>query len=258
MLCEKPFTVNAAQAKHLQIVAKERNVFLMEGVWTRFFPLTIAFKRMLHEERIIGKVHRVFSDFSVLFDPARDLRMYRADTAGGALLDLGVYMNVWTLLSCYHHPDNELSPPTVLKASMLRSPICPEIDESTTVITVWEKPQIMCIGTASMMTDSPADCVIRIQGTKGEIVIPIHGSRPEKILVKLKGNGMDTCTLEYPIPGQGLFWEADAVARDIRDGKKEDENYPLDESVFAMSLMDEVRRQNNMNFPADIEFVEDY
>ncbi|KAK9321281.1 hypothetical protein V1517DRAFT_326826 [Lipomyces orientalis] len=42
----------------------------------------------------------------------------------------------------------------------------------------------MCIGTASMMTHSPPECVIRVQGTKGQVIVPIHGSRPEMIIVR--------------------------------------------------------------------------
>ncbi|KAK9462155.1 uncharacterized protein V1516DRAFT_695538 [Lipomyces oligophaga] len=258
VLCEKPFTVNAAQAKHLKFEAEKHNVFLMEAVWTRFFPLSKEFTHLIHEEKIIGDIHRIYSDFSVFFDPVKDVRMYSAATAGGALLDLGVYMNVWTLLTCYRHPDNNRAPPDIIKAVMFKSPISPDIDESTSVITVWKKPKIMCVGTVSMMTDSPADCVIRVQGSKGEVILPIHGSRPEKIIVRLKAGGMGERVYPFPIPGQGLFYEADAVARDIRDGKKFDENYPLEESVFAMELMDEVRAQNDLKFPSEIEVVEDY
>ncbi|KAK9350095.1 hypothetical protein V1523DRAFT_386396 [Lipomyces doorenjongii] len=157
VLCEKPFTVNAAQAKHLHAVAKEQNVFLMEAVWTRFFPLAKQFKKVLHVDKAIGRIHRVYCDFSVLFDPVKDARMYHATTGGGALLDLGVYMTVWTLLTCYHHPDNQLSPPDVIKAVMFRSPINPEVDESTSVITVWEKAKIMCIDAVT----GPSIAVVR-------------------------------------------------------------------------------------------------
>ncbi|KAK9321568.1 hypothetical protein V1517DRAFT_326017 [Lipomyces orientalis] len=256
VLCEKPFTVNAAQAKHLLAVAKEKDVFLMEGVWTRFFPLALSFKRLLHEEKLLGRIHRLYSDFSVEFPLDPSHRMYTSATAGGALLDLGVYMTVWTMLTCYHHPDNDRRPPDVMKAVQFRSPISPDVDESTSVITLWENPKIMAIGTVSMMTDSPPECAIRVQGEKGELIIPIHGSRPEKIIVRLKAGGMGERVYNFPIPGQGLFWEADAVARDIRDGKKFDNNYPVEESIFVMELMDEIRRQNSLKFPEEIEHVE--
>ncbi|KAG5982051.1 D-xylose 1-dehydrogenase (NADP(+)), partial [Claviceps pusilla] len=39
VLCEKALTVTAAQARKLVDMARQKNVFLMEAVWTRFFPL---------------------------------------------------------------------------------------------------------------------------------------------------------------------------------------------------------------------------
>lgn len=39
VLCEKPLTVNAAQAKLLVQLARSKSLFLMEAVWTRFQPV---------------------------------------------------------------------------------------------------------------------------------------------------------------------------------------------------------------------------
>jgi len=38
VLCEKPLTVNTAQASRLADLAQERNVFLMEAMWMKFNP----------------------------------------------------------------------------------------------------------------------------------------------------------------------------------------------------------------------------
>ena len=38
VLCEKPMTVSRREAELLFAEAKERNLFLMEGMWTRFLP----------------------------------------------------------------------------------------------------------------------------------------------------------------------------------------------------------------------------
>ncbi len=74
--CEKPFTINARQARHLIKVAKANKRFLMEAVWTRFFPITLEIQRLLHKERILGKISRVFSDLSTCFDPDPKHRLY--------------------------------------------------------------------------------------------------------------------------------------------------------------------------------------
>lgn len=90
VLCEKAFTVNAAQTKILCETAKKNNCFLMEAVWTRYFPLSIQVRRLIQSGEI-GEVLRVVADTSFAnevekeFDTAN--RMVNPDLAGGALLD---------------------------------------------------------------------------------------------------------------------------------------------------------------------------
>lgn len=49
VLCEKPFTINAAEAKAVVEVAREHGVFLMEAMWSRFFPAMQQVKKWLDE-----------------------------------------------------------------------------------------------------------------------------------------------------------------------------------------------------------------
>jgi hypothetical protein len=62
VLCEKGFTVNAAQAEDLVRISREKNVYLHEALWTRHFPATIKLQEVIKEGKI-GKVHRVLSDY---------------------------------------------------------------------------------------------------------------------------------------------------------------------------------------------------
>ena len=90
VLCEKAFTVNAPQAEILAKTAKEKNVFLMEAVWTRFFPLTKAITKTI-ESGALGPIYRVIVDMSfgenVEESWGTTNRMVNLDLAGGALLD---------------------------------------------------------------------------------------------------------------------------------------------------------------------------
>lgn len=90
VLCEKAFTVNAAQAKILCETAQKKNLFLMEAVWTRYFPLSIQIRDLI-KQGAIGEVLRVISDNS-FGDPVEERwgtehRMVNKDLAGGCLLD---------------------------------------------------------------------------------------------------------------------------------------------------------------------------
>lgn len=90
VLCEKAFTTNATQAKKLVEMAKEKKLFMMEAVWTRFFPLSMKVREIIESGKL-GSVHRVIADLSFGEDVEKEWgtkhRMVNKDLAGGALLD---------------------------------------------------------------------------------------------------------------------------------------------------------------------------
>ena len=90
VLCEKAFTVSAAQTKILCETAKKKNLFLMEAVWTRYFPLSIQVRDLI-KDGAIGEVLRVAADNSFGDDVEEAWgtkhRMVNKDLAGGCLLD---------------------------------------------------------------------------------------------------------------------------------------------------------------------------
>lgn len=90
VVCEKPFTVNAEQTKILVKLARAKKLFLMEAVWTRFFPLSIEIRQLIKDGKI-GDVKRVIADLSLCQAPETKYddshRMVNPDLAGGVLLD---------------------------------------------------------------------------------------------------------------------------------------------------------------------------
>jgi predicted dehydrogenase len=142
VLCEKAFTVNAAQAKLLYSTARSKNLFLMEAVWTRYFPLSIALRNAITSSRI-GEVLRVHADPSIGDKPAEAFypghRMVNLDLAGGCLLDLGIYALTWVYQTLYHTlPASERVAPKVVGATMTAEPRT-GADEMTTMLLEFPK-----------------------------------------------------------------------------------------------------------------------
>ena len=52
VLCEKPFALNAAQARDVARVAREHDRFVMEAMWSRFLPSYVALREVLESGRI--------------------------------------------------------------------------------------------------------------------------------------------------------------------------------------------------------------
>ena len=90
VLCEKPFAVNAAQAERMVREARERGLFLMEAMWTRYFPLMDRVRSLI-DEGALGEVRRVHADFGYRTDVKPDSWLFDLHQGGGGLLDVGIY-----------------------------------------------------------------------------------------------------------------------------------------------------------------------
>ncbi|KAL6871238.1 NADP:D-xylose dehydrogenase [Trichoderma novae-zelandiae] len=263
VLCEKAFTVTASQARKLVETAKAKKLFLMEAVWTRYFPLSIKIRERIAAGEI-GTVFRTMADLSINANAeqgdalkfADSHRMVNPDLAGGALLDLGVYPLTWVFQTLYHlQPEQDKEAPTVIASSHKYTT---GADENTAVICSFPGHNSIGIASTTMRADTdPEKAVpaVRIQGSKGEIQVFFPTYRPLKYRV-VKTNG-EAETFDCPIPGDparkdsghGMFWEADECARCLRDGKLESATLPWKESIVIMETMEEALRQGGVTYP---------
>ncbi|RDW80326.1 oxidoreductase-2 [Coleophoma crateriformis] len=271
ILCEKAFTINAEQAKKLVAKAKEKNVLLMEAVWTRYFPLSIYVRETI-QNGVIGPVSRVISDNSVSMNPTVKFadgkhRMVNPDLGGGALLDLGIYSLTWIFQTAYHTQAPGLrQPPEVLAA--VKKYRGSAADETTTVVLNFPRPEsaggdIHAIATTSLSLAGPGSSIpaVRIQGTKGEIQVFGPAPRPNRTKLMLADGTIEEKAWSQPGPegqgqGQGMFWEADEAASAVLEGRKEGKYLGWEETITIMEVMDEIRRQGDLKYPDKIETTE--
>jgi dihydrodiol dehydrogenase / D-xylose 1-dehydrogenase (NADP) len=278
VLCEKAFTVNAAQAKKLIEKAKAKNLFLMEAVWTRYFPLSIYVRELITSGKL-GYVSRVFADNSINGDWDDKHRMVNPDLAGGALLDLGIYSLTWVFQTLYLTQDEKTrKPPSVV--SSIKKHKRTGVDEMTTILLTFPRSQgdAHAIATTQFRAQSNPDnkdtagAAVRVQGDKGEVQVFPPIGRPTKTKLILKDGTVEEKEWEIPGPGKGsgwkngfggtwnaegeghgMFWEADEAALAIVEGRKQGRYENWEESVTIMETMDEVRRQNDLRYPEKIE-----
>jgi len=90
VLCEKPLTTCAADAKALAAMAKARGVFLMEAMWTRFLPAILKAEVWVREGRL-GELRSMRASLCAHREPAEYPRIFDPAKGGGAALDLGIY-----------------------------------------------------------------------------------------------------------------------------------------------------------------------
>ena len=269
-LCEKPLTVNAEQAKILYKTAKVMNLFLMEAVWTRYFPLSIAVREHITSGDI-GEVLRVSADLSIGVMPEEfetSHRMVNKNLAGGCLLDLGIYSLTWVFQTMWHTLSQDLQKqggkPKVVGTAMTAEPRT-GADEMTTMLLEFPKStptgmtKAHAVATTAMRVSfdpdgkNSAGPAVRVLGTKGELQVfgPIYRPMGYR-LIQMNGDVKDE-RFEVPGGGHGMFWEADEAARCWRDGKLESAGVSWEESTLIMEVMDEVRKQGGLKYPEAIE-----
>jgi len=91
VLCEKPMAINEQQVREMAKCARENDVFLMEAMWTRFLPVIKTVRQWL-EGKKIGDIRMLSADFGFRTGWNPQGRLLNPDLAGGALLDVGVYI----------------------------------------------------------------------------------------------------------------------------------------------------------------------
>jgi predicted dehydrogenase/aryl-alcohol dehydrogenase-like predicted oxidoreductase len=90
ILCEKPLTINQAEAMAVVEAAREHDVFLMEAFMYRCHPQTAKLVELIRSGVIgeVGVIQATFS-FRAGFNP--ESRLFKQSLGGGGILDVGCY-----------------------------------------------------------------------------------------------------------------------------------------------------------------------
>ena len=236
VLCEKPFAINASEAEDIIALAREKGLFLMEAMWTRFLPVLVR-TRELVAKGTIGEVRALFADFGfrTAFDPKS--RLFDPQLGGGALLDVGVY--------------------TISLASMVFGTAPSRIngmahlgqtgvDEQSAVILGYDQGQLAILAVA-VRTEMPQEAVL--VGTEGRI--RLHAPWWRSTTLTLSRPREKDEVLHLPYEGNGYNYEAAAVMDCLRAGKTESDVMGLDETLAIMQTLDRIRAQWDLRYPME-------
>ncbi len=235
VLVEKPFTLNAKEARELVSEARARGTFLMEAMWTRHLPHIVALREILNQGRI-GAVRSVMADHGQWFTRDAAHRLFNPDLGGGALLDLGVYPISFASMI--------LGTPS--KVTAVSDQAFTGVDAQTGILLQYEGGQQAVLFT-SLETRTPNWACVN--GTEARIEIDGVFYAPSRFRIVSRDGGVEQ--FDFPHEGHGLRHQAATVGRCLRDGRTESDAMPLDESIAIMETMDEIRRQIGLVYPSE-------
>jgi|GEM_PF-732845 len=95
VMVEKTFAISVAEAKSIIDAAKTNNVLVMEALWTRFLPATLALLDVLKHDNV-GKILSTKSRFEVGICHGPKSRVFNKAVGGGSVLDVGIYPATYT------------------------------------------------------------------------------------------------------------------------------------------------------------------
>lgn len=235
VLCEKSFTANAREAEDLIRLAEERGVFITEAIWTRYMPLSLQIIELVRKGTI-GHPYTVSANLS--YPIADKVRIQRPELAGGALLDIGVY--VLNFVAMIYGDDIKRTVSSCTKTEY-------GVDDQMSVTQFFSDNRV------AVLYSSIYSCSDRkgiISGDKGFIIVE-NINCPE--VVRVYDNNYQLLA-EYKAPKHvtGFEYQVAASFDAIDKGLLESPYMPHHETIRIMRMMDALRKEWGVAYPNDL------
>ena len=235
LLVEKAFTLNRREAQEIADLARQRKLFVMEAMWTRFQPAMLEAKRMIDMGEI-GNVRNLQADFGFTAEAGPEHRLLNPALGGGSLLDLGIYP--LSMAAFFLGPVKgvqgfgELTPAGVdLQASFVLRHAGGALSACSCSLNSW---------TPTTLT---------ICGDQG--FLRLHGRFHQTESFTIGQNRGAEREFRFPRIGNGYAHEAIEVGRCLREGLLESPAMALDETVALMGVLDDLRAQLGVRYSVD-------
>ena len=231
VLCEKPMGINSREVETMVREAELRNLFLMEGIWTRFIPATEKLLEILYNQTI-GDVLSIRADFGFKADSNREGRIYNKKLGGGSLLDLGIYPIYLSLLT--------LGIPIDIKIMARMTDT--HVDGYCSMLFDYENGA-KAILESTIEADTPTEAYI--YGSKGSLKLHSRFHHTEKITISQNG---ENTVLDIKYKGNGYIHEIEEVNKCLLNREIESSKLPLKISVDVITLIDRIKEEIGLKY----------
>jgi len=238
VLCEKAFAINSRQAIEMIKTAKERKIFLMEALWTKFLPHYKKLQELL-QQKTLGDIKSVLVNFGFKTSDKSPQRLFDPLLGGGTLLDIGIY-NVFMTLSILGKPD-------AIEATMIAAPT--GVDEQIAVLFKYNNGAMAQLF-SSFATNLPTQA--EINGTEGCITLTTRFYEPSATiqLSKKIPYEREIIAVEKEA-GFGYHYEARHVNECLKKGLVESPVMTHADTLLLMEILDSIRNKARIEYPQD-------
>ena len=236
VLCEKPMASNLREVKKMISLAEEKGVLLMEAMRITVLPNFLRVKENLHK---IGKIRRYFASYcqySSRYDKYKEgiiLNAFKRELSNGSLMDIGVYC-IHPMIALFGKPNGIVSQAVFLENG---------IDgQGTAMVSYGDTSGLIMY---SKISDSKLP--LEIQGEDGTILIDSILFKNVKIIYR---NGKEE-VISIKQREDDMYYELDEFINVINNNEIDSMKNSHKNSLIAIELMDKIRSQIGLEFPAD-------
>lgn len=227
VLCEKPMSLSVKQTTEMLAAAKEKNLFLMEGMWTACMPFMEKIAALI-KEGTIGDLQFVQADFGFTapFDP--ESRLFKMALGGGSVMDVGIYpIALATII---------LGAPSVIKS--VSKLTASRADEYANILLQYPGGQSAQL-ISSINFNTPLEATII--GTKGRIKIDTPWFKATDFTLILNEGHSEHFSL--PHQSNGFEHEIKEVMHCLDNGLLQSDKVPHQLTITLSNIMAEVLQQ---------------
>ena len=237
VLCEKAFASNAREAREMIAAARRNRVALMEAMKPTLTPNFLAARAALGRIGVVRRYFSCYCQYSSRYDKFREgvvLNAFRPELSNGALPDIGIY-TIYPMVVLFGRPQG-------VKAAGFK--LSSGVDGEGSV--VFDYPAMDAAVLYSKIANSALQT--EIQGEDGNIVFDRINIISD-VNLHLRDGRKESLTL--PAERNEYYYEIKEFIDIVQSGRQESTINSWDNSLATMEIMDEIRRQLGVVYPAD-------
>lgn len=246
VLCEKPFASNAKEVRLMIEAAKKNKVTLMEAMISTLNPnFAIAKERM----KDLGTIRRYFASYcqySSRYDKFKEgiiLNAFKPELSNGAVMDIGIY-TIYPMVALFGKPQQIEAQGIVLHTGADGQGAVNFQYEGMNATVLYSK-----IANSALPTE--------IEGEAGNLLLDkIHITKqvdyiPRQVTAQGKEQENHCQSIGAPLEKSEYYYEIAEFINLIEQGKQESNVNSWENSLTTLEIIDEIRRQLGVHYPAD-------
>ena len=246
VLCEKPFASNAREVKQMIEAAQRNHVTLMEAMISTLNPNFIIAKEKLKDLGTIRRYFASYCQYSSRYDKFKEgiiLNAFKPELSNGAVMDIGIY-TIYPMVALFGKPQKIEAQGIVLHTGADGQGAVNFQYDGMNATVLYSK-----IANSALPTE--------IEGEAGNLLLDkIHITKqvdfiPRQVTAQGKEQENHCQSIGVPLDKSEYYYEMAEFMNLIEQGKQESTLNSWENSLTTLEIIDEIRRQLGVHYPAD-------